>query len=167
MTHHQTTNLPLKRTQWIWENEQTTRTCALALASCKNLDNSFIEFIGGLGAGKTTFIRFLLGALGIQGRIKSPTYALVESYEEASFPIWHFDFYRFNDPQEWEDAGLRDIFSSQGLKLVEWPQQAANLLPQADLVIEIEPDAAIEKRMVQVSAYTQKGVAILEDWVET
>src|SRR3990167_748718 len=78
-----------------------------------------IELHGTLGAGKTTFTRHLLRALGVEGRIKSPSYAVVEPHEAPGMAIWHFDFYRFNDPQEWEDAGFRDLFASAGLKLVE------------------------------------------------
>ena len=87
------------------------------------------------------------------GRIKSPSYAIVEPYEvslpaavasgagsddEARLPLLHFDFYRFNDPQEWEDAGFRELFASPGLKLVEWPEKAAGLLPPADLKLQID-----------------------------
>ena len=157
----------LQQIRQVWDDEQATQTRASTLAMCAGLDNALIEFQGGLGAGKTTFIRHLLVTLGIKGHIKSPTYALVESYESSKFPIWHFDFYRFNDPLEWEDAGLRDIFSAQGLKLVEWPQMTQGLLPLADLVIEIVPDAAIQKREVQISAYTQRGENILQNWLDS
>ena len=74
-------------------------------------------------------MRHLLHALGVERPIKSPTYALMEPYEAGAdaggFAISHFDFYRFDDPQEWEDAGFRDVFASPGLKLVEWPEKAA------------------------------------------
>ncbi len=102
-----------------------------------------LELHGTLGAGKTTFTRHLLRALGVMGRIKSPSYAVVEPHELPSaaahaFAIHHFDFYRFNDPQEWEDAGFRDIFGAPGLKVVEWPEKAAGLLPVADLQLHID-----------------------------
>ena len=120
----------------------------------------FIELHGELGAGKTTLVRHLLRALGVQGRIKSPTYAVVEPYEAGRFPIWHFDFYRFNDPREWEDAGFRDLFASPGLKLAEWPEKAGALLPRADLVlrIEVRPDAT---RDVMLIAQTPAGRDLL------
>jgi tRNA threonylcarbamoyladenosine biosynthesis protein TsaE len=74
--------------------------------------------------------------------------------------IWHFDFYRFSDPREWEDAGFRDIFASPGLKLAEWPEKAAPLLPRADLVIRIESDAD-EVRHVTLDAHTPLGRELL------
>ena len=124
-----------------------------------------IELRGNLGAGKTTLVRHLLRAAGVQGRIKSPTYAVVEPHQagtaDAAWPIWHFDFYRFNDPQEWEDAGFRDIFASPGLKLAEWPHQAAGRLPTPDLTIAIEL-CADETRQVHFSAYTDTGAALIQ-----
>ena len=130
-------------------------------------DRAFIELHGDLGAGKTTFVRHLLRALGVQGRIKSPTYAVVEPYElpagaEPGRPrlAWHFDFYRFTDPREWEDAGFRDIFAGPGLKLAEWPGHVAAVLPQADLAIHIATQAD-ESRQVRLQAATALGRALL------
>ena len=116
---------------------------------------------GFLGAGKTTLVRHLLRALGVAGRIKSPTYAVVEPHEVPGLAIWHFDFYRFSDPREWEDAGFRDLFASPGLKLAEWPEKAAALLPPADLVIQlqVQPD---ESRRVTLTAQTATGAALLQ-----
>ncbi len=106
-----------------------------------------------MGAGKTTLVRHLLQALGVTGRIKSPTYAVVEPYELPGLNIWHFDFYRFADPREWEDAGFRDIFASPGLKLSEWPEKAGAQLPVPDLDIYIAvptPEAWEAERSAQV-----------------
>ena len=151
------------RTLW-WPNEAACAASAKALAQRPGLLNAFIELHGPLGAGKTTFARHLLHALGVSGHVKSPTYAVVEPYElpGATGPInlWHFDFYRFDDPQEWEDAGFRDVFASSGLKLAEWPDKAPGLLPQADLRISIEPDAA-EQRSVRIDALTALGQGLL------
>ena len=143
---------------------------AALLAPPSGLHNAFIELHGPLGAGKTTFARHLLHALGVQGRVKSPTYAVMESYElgrggaapgaSALGNIWHFDFYRFNDPQEWEDAGFRDVFAAPGLKLAEWPEKAEGLLPPADLRVHIEP-LAEPLRAVRVEAHTALGQALL------
>ena len=143
-----------------WPNEAACTASAAALARHASLQDAFIELHGPLGAGKTTFVRHLLHALGVQGRVKSPTYAVLEPYDPqhagAPFPIWHFDFYRFDDPQEWEDAGFRDVFASPGLKLAEWPEKAAGLLPEADLRIHIEP-LADERREVRFTAHTPLG----------
>ena len=130
------------------------------MARRPGIRDAFIELHGELGAGKTTFVRHLLRALGVQGRIKSPTYAVVEPHEAAGFPAWHFDFYRFNDPREWEDAGLRDIFAAPGLKLAEWPERAGGLLPEADLVIHIDT-LADDHREVTLHAGTALGEELL------
>ncbi|MEP6874393.1 MAG: tRNA (adenosine(37)-N6)-threonylcarbamoyltransferase complex ATPase subunit type 1 TsaE [Burkholderiales bacterium] len=143
-----------------WPDEAACAASAAALARHPGLANAFIELHGPLGAGKTTFVRHLLHALGVPGRVKSPTYALMESYEVGAVAIWHFDFYRFDDPQEWEDAGFRDVFAEAGLKLVEWPEKAEGLLPQADLRLFIEP-AADEQRSVRLDAHTPLGAELL------
>jgi tRNA threonylcarbamoyladenosine biosynthesis protein TsaE len=128
--------------------------------------SAIIELRGTLGAGKTTFTRHLLRALGVQGRIKSPSYAVVEPHEaEGGLAIWHFDFYRFNDPQEWEDAGFRELFGSAGLKLVEWPDKAAGLLPAPDLRLDITPVDEHQRR-VAVEAGTDQGQAWLSRLIQ-
>lgn len=158
---------PLIVKSLVWPDETATRLFAASLAQQPALAHCFIELHGELGAGKTSFVRHLLQALGVRGRIKSPTYAVVEPYEREQPPgdgpalaIWHFDFYRFNDPAEWEDAGFRDIFASTGLKLAEWPEKAQGMLPLADLAlhIEVQDDAS---RAVRLIAQTPTGTALL------
>ena len=127
--------------------------------------SAVIELRGTLGAGKTTFTRHLLRALGVEGRIKSPSYAVVEPHEAPGLAIWHFDFYRFNDPQEWEDAGFRDLFASAGLKLVEWPDKAAGLLPAADLALALTPIDE-DRREVRAEAGTAQGQAWLSRLIQ-
>ena len=143
-----------------WPDELGTQLFAAQLAAQPALANAFIELHGDLGAGKTTLVRHLLRALGVQGRIKSPTYAVVEPYELPALNIWHFDFYRFDDPNEWEDAGFRDIFSAPGLKLAEWPEKAGGHLPRADLSIRLQaqPDAT---RLVTLTSQSAEGDALL------
>jgi tRNA threonylcarbamoyladenosine biosynthesis protein TsaE len=143
-----------------WPDEAACAASATALARHAALRNAFVELHGPLGAGKTTFVRHLLHALGVQGRVKSPTYAVMEPYELPSGAIRHFDFYRFNDPQEWEDAGFRDVFAAPGLKLAEWPEKAEGLLPQADLRITIEP-VGDTLRQVSFSACTPLGLGLM------
>jgi len=145
-----------------WQDEAETEAFAQALARQPAIGRALIELQGDLGAGKTTFVRHLLKSLGVEGRIKSPTYAVVEPYTLAAsnLNIWHFDFYRFNDPREWEEAGFRDIFASPGLKLVEWPEKAGDHLPQPDLLIHIEM-LANESRAVTLTAHTPTGAELL------
>lgn len=144
-----------------WPDELATQAFAQALAGRSAIADALIELQGDLGAGKTTFTRHLLAALGVNGRVKSPTYAVVEPYAlNNGLNIWHFDFYRFNDPREWEEAGFRDIFASSGLKLVEWPDKAGEYLPQADLVLAIEV-LADDTRQVTLTAQTETGKALM------
>ena len=90
---------------------------------------------GDLGAGKTTLVRALLRGLGHLGPVKSPTYTLVEVYVVSSLYWYHFDFYRFNEPEEFEDAGLGEYFREDAVCLVEWPGKAAGYVPKADLAL--------------------------------
>jgi tRNA threonylcarbamoyladenosine biosynthesis protein TsaE len=143
-----------------WAGEDDTRAFAQRLAEHPAIVDAFIALHGDLGAGKTTLVRHLLRALGAQGRIKSPTYAVAEPYELPGLSAWHFDFYRFDDPREWEDAGFRDIFSAPGLKLAEWPDKAAGLLPVADLDIHIAL-ADDDRREVTLRANTPRGAELL------
>lgn len=105
-------------------------------------------------------MRHLLRAMGETGRIKSPTYAVVEPYELPALNVWHFDFYRFADPREWEDAGFRDIFASPGLKLAEWPEKAVPMLPVADLDIALVTESECQ-RQVTLTARSPIGLALL------
>ena len=127
----------------LWPDEAAAQATAQALAAALlPSPNALIELHGPLGAGKTTFVRLLLRAFGVQGRIKSPSYAVMEAYElpesAGGGTASHFDFYRFGDPREWEDAGFRDVFAAPGLKLCEWPEKAAGQLPPADLQLFID-----------------------------
>ena len=147
-----------------WPDEAACADTARAIAARPALHDAFVELHGPLGAGKTTFARHLLLGLGVIGAIKSPTYALLEPYRadaaHGGFDIAHCDFYRFDDPGEWEDAGFRDVFAAPGLKLVEWPEKAAGFLPVPDLRISIEPDAN-EGRDVRFDAETPIGASLL------
>ncbi|WP_420821224.1 tRNA (adenosine(37)-N6)-threonylcarbamoyltransferase complex ATPase subunit type 1 TsaE [Ramlibacter rhizophilus] len=143
-----------------WADENATRAFAQGLAANPAIARAFIELRGELGTGKTSFVRHLLRALGVAGRIKSPTYTVVEPYETPALAIWHFDFYRFEDPREWEDAGFRDVFAQPGLKLAEWPEKAAGLLPRPDLVLAIEVQED-EGRRVRATPLSATGAELL------
>jgi len=144
-----------------WADESDTVAFAQQWARAPSLANAFIALHGDLGAGKTTLVRHLLQALGVTGRIKSPTYAVVEPYELPELNIWHFDFYRFNDPREWEEAGFRDIFASPGLKLAEWPDKAASVLPVADVSLHLHT-LDDSRREVRLTAGTRAGLQLIQ-----
>ncbi|MFH1603378.1 MAG: tRNA (adenosine(37)-N6)-threonylcarbamoyltransferase complex ATPase subunit type 1 TsaE [Pseudomonadota bacterium] len=137
-------------------DEAATRALGARLACV--LDPGMSLYLrGDLGSGKTTLVRGLLRGLGYEGRVKSPTYALVELYAISRLNLYHFDFYRFNDPKEWRDAGFRECFNDASVCLVEWPEKAAGFLPDAD--VDIAFDFAGEGRDVSVSAGTESGKA--------
>ncbi|MGE0355948.1 MAG: tRNA (adenosine(37)-N6)-threonylcarbamoyltransferase complex ATPase subunit type 1 TsaE [Burkholderiales bacterium] len=136
-------------------------TLALGAALAPRLaPGMVIALRGELGAGKTTLVRGLLRALGYEGRVKSPTYALVELYTVSRLDLYHFDFYRFHDPTAWNDTGFRDIFDGRNVCLIEWPERAAGRLPPADLDIALE--IGEQGRRATLTAGSPAGSRLLE-----
>jgi tRNA threonylcarbamoyladenosine biosynthesis protein TsaE len=122
-----------------------------------------IYLTGELGAGKTTLVRGVLRGLGYRGRVKSPTFTLVELYKLSRLDLYHFDFYRFECAREWLDAGFREAFGSTAVCLVEWPEKAAGQLPRADVLIRLEhADAG---RWVRLAADSDEGRQCLEQLI--
>ena len=120
---------------------------------------------GDLGAGKTALARAFLRECGISGRIKSPSYALLESYKVFNLYLYHLDFYRFSDPAEWSDAGFREILENKALVLIEWPERAAGQLSQPDMLIQL--DYAQNGRRATLSAYTERGTTWFDALIPT
>ncbi len=118
-----------------------------------------IHLSGQLGAGKTTLVRGLAHALGIEGPIKSPTYTLVEPYTRGAIKLYHLDLYRLGDGEELEYLGARDAFAERALIVIEWPERAEGRLPEPDLHVHLS--IAGRGRDAQVSARTAKGEALL------
>jgi tRNA threonylcarbamoyladenosine biosynthesis protein TsaE len=113
---------------------------------------------GDLGAGKTTVVRGALRALGWTGPVKSPTYTLVEHYPFSRLYFYHFDFYRFADPSEWETAGLAEYFRDDAVCLVEWPERVEGFLPPADIDIALaHPGSGVSGRDLVLSTHTEAG----------
>ena len=137
-------------------------TLALGAALAAGLEPGLTIYLQGeLGAGKTTVIRGLLRALGWQGTVRSPTYALVEVYAVSSLDLHHFDFYRIHDPREWIDAGFRESFNGRTVSLIEWPERAAGLLPPADVQVDLElPEAGRNAVLTSKTLRGQKCLAL-------
>ena len=108
-----------------------------------------LHLSGELGSGKTTLVRGMLRALGHAGRVKSPSYALVEAYSLSSINFYHFDFYRFKNPSEWLSSGFQEYFSSATVCVVEWPERAGALLPPADLQVWLNFSGGARSAMAQ------------------
>jgi tRNA threonylcarbamoyladenosine biosynthesis protein TsaE len=115
---------------------------------------------GDLGAGKTTLVRAVLNALGYTGRVKSPTYTLLEPYQVADLGLRHFDLYRMNDEEEWESAGFRDEFNGHNIFFIEWPDKARNSLPPAD--VEIGFEILPQGRKIEILSHTTMGNTCLK-----
>jgi len=124
-----------------------------------------VQLLGDLGAGKTALVRATLAGLGHSGRVRSPTYTLVEPYalerERGELQVYHFDLYRFADPSEWADAGFREYFDSGAICLVEWPQKAGLLLGTPDLVFALETGDG-DRRLLDARAYSDSGKGCLQ-----
>lgn len=139
-------------------DEAATESLGASLAG--TLEPGMRVYLSGqLGAGKTSLVRGILRALGFEGRVKSPTYTLVEPYSLSRLYLYHFDFYRFHDPSEWTDAGFREIFDGPAVCLVEWPERAMGPLPEADVALRLTLTG--EGRDALIEARTETGAKCL------
>ena len=131
-------------------------TLALGAELAAYLETGLVVYLSGeLGAGKTTLARGILRGLGYDGRVKSPSFALVEPYKLSRLYLYHFDFYRFTSPRELGEAGFREYFNPESVCLVEWPDNAAGVVPAADIRIEMK--IAGSGRQIEIDAETEAG----------
>ena len=171
----------MAQNSFIQHCRQEADTTALAQQLALSLSQLFqanqsahlnISLEGDLGAGKTTFARHLIQALGYEGRVKSPTYTLCEPYPiqitlkdpsaELSITAHHFDLYRMKDPMEWQEAGFAEHFDEPGFCLVEWPEKAEGTLPAFDIEIHLAAGNEDCERQIEFKAISTQGVAVLE-----
>ena len=139
-------------------------TLALGAALAPGMGAGMVVYLSGdLGSGKTTLARGLLHALGVAGRIKSPTFTLVEPYIVSSLYLYHFDLYRFKRSSEWVDSGFRDYFNQESLCIVEWPEKAGGELPAPDVTIQMAVEGP--GRAVTLNADSEQGRLCLEQLV--
>jgi len=144
---------------WPLPDEAATIALAARVAGAVH-DGLVIYLHGTLGAGKTSFARALLTALGVGERVKSPTYSLVEGYVAQGRPAWHLDLYRIADPGELEWLGLDALADPSALVLVEWPERGAGALPAADLLVHMAYDG--DGRRARLQAVTPRGERVLQ-----
>lgn len=143
-------------------DEQSTLDAGSAIASLIRGAALFrppgfqVRLVGDLGAGKTTLVRGVLRGLGYQGRVKSPTYPLLETYLVDNVDLAHFDLYRLEAPSAFTEAGFEETFAGAGIRFVEWPDKAGPLLPPADWVITLQAQSP-EGRLLDIEALTTMG----------
>ncbi|NMR27782.1 tRNA (adenosine(37)-N6)-threonylcarbamoyltransferase complex ATPase subunit type 1 TsaE [Pseudoalteromonas sp. NEC-BIFX-2020_015] len=138
-------------------------------AATVKMGNMLAEFIdqgaviylhGDLGAGKTTLTRGVVQGFGHQGKVKSPTYTLVEPYELAETNVYHFDLYRLGDPEELEYMGIRDYFSPTAICVVEWPEKGGEFIPTPDLDITLRYVG--DAREIEIQSISTRGANIID-----
>lgn len=145
-------------------DEEATEALAANIAS-RIKQQTVIYLSGDLGAGKTSFCRGFIRSFGFDGKVKSPTYTLVEPYEISNWRIFHFDLYRLTDPEELEFMGIRDYFETDCLCLIEWPDKGAQLLASADLEIsiEFEEQGSRQGRRIMLNALSLNGQHLISE----
>ena len=138
----------------------TNATMRAGAALAPGLSGGMIVTLSGeLGAGKTTLVRGLLHGLGWNGPVKSPTYTIVEHYLISSLYLYHFDFYRFDKPAEWEDSGFAEYFRPDALCVIEWPEHVRGMLPPVDVALSLQYQR--DGRELTLQAGTRAGNACL------
>ena len=141
---------------------ETTNFAMLVAVSI--VPNFVLTLNGDLGAGKTTIVREVLYQLGVTGSVKSPTYTIVEPYKVSGLDLYHFDLYRFNDPDEWFDAGFDEYFIDSSICFIEWAEKALEFIPALDWQLTIKVNDEI--RQVEICAKSDKGRECLQRLIQ-
>ena len=141
-------------------NENALTELAGTMASQVGPEQTLIFLSGDLGAGKSTFVRAFLQAAGVQGRIKSPTYTLIEPYAVANRRYYHLDLYRLTAPEELEYLAFRDLLDRHAVLLIEWPEKGGDELPAPDLDVRLTLADAMH-RNIQMVARTPQGERLI------
>ena len=137
-------------------------TVSIGNRLAKSITQGAVLFLHGeLGAGKTTLSRGIVQGFGHTGKVKSPTYTLVEPYELETQSIYHFDLYRLADPEELEFMGIRDYFTAESICLIEWPERGYGAIPEPDLEIQMQYDE--NQRIITLTAHTVRGKKIISN----
>jgi tRNA threonylcarbamoyladenosine biosynthesis protein TsaE len=174
MTQTQANQPPLTAISLYCRQEADTASLARQLATnferflTEHADSHLnISLEGDLGAGKTTFARYLIQAMGHEGKVKSPTYTLCEPYtlqfKDQAITVHHFDLYRMRDPLEWQEAGFSEHFDIPGICLIEWPEKAEGTLPGFDIQIQLAAGADENERTIKINAITESGKIALQE----
>lgn len=152
----------MKKAHYFLSSEQETVTIGHQLADVvKQLNQAIVVYLyGDLGAGKTTLTRGFVTGMGHQGKVKSPTYTIVEPYDLTPWQVYHFDLYRLADPEELEFLGIRDYFKDNCCSFIEWPDKGAGMLAKADIHIQLR--YADEQREIELIAQNEIGDKILD-----
>jgi tRNA threonylcarbamoyladenosine biosynthesis protein TsaE len=152
----------MKKAHYFLSSEQETVAIGHQLADVvKQLNQAIVVYLyGDLGAGKTTLTRGFVTGMGHQGKVKSPTYTIVEPYDLTPWQVYHFDLYRLADPEELEFLGIRDYFKDNCCSFIEWPDKGAGMLAKADIHIQLR--YADEQREIELIAQNEIGDKILD-----
>jgi len=142
-----------------------TNTNELAIKIALKIDYGTLLYLSGdLGSGKTSFARGLIHALGFDGKVKSPSYSLVEQYSLNIHRVNHFDLYRFKAPEEWLESGFNEFIDGKDINMIEWPEKAYPYLPTPDLRMNWQY-IDNNKRKVSITASTDRGNECIKELI--
>ena len=134
-----------------WQTDSAAQTEQLGARLARALaPGSVVAFTGDLGAGKTAFTRGLARGLGIEERVTSPTFTIVNEYEGGRLPLFHFDLYRLEDPEELFDIGWEDYLARGGVCAVEWSERGGELLGEDAVRVDIRRGGGENQRVITI-----------------